>query len=386
MTAVNGYGSYLIRESESTPGDFALSVRDMDVVTHYKIWHLDDGGYFIFQRTKFSTLQDLVAHYQHNTDGLCVNLKNPCAISITDVSGQNIDEWQTNRSSVRLAGKLMSSQFTETWEGMWNGTTPIAVKILKPQQIITVDNFLQAANLLKKLHHQNIVQLYAVCSMEEPVYVITELVKYGSLLEYLRGEGRSTELPQLMDMASQVAAGMAYLEEQNVLHRDLGARNILVSERLICKVGNFEMAQVDEGMMYVRPSIEIFAIKWAAPEVILHRNAMYVYSMKSDVWSFGILLYEIITYGQRPYPNMSNDDVKQQIQQGYRMPRPTGCPDQFYVIMLDCWQMDATYRPTFETLLGQLQKLFTNILTSISNHDRSASYSYSRSFVERGPF
>ena len=103
--------------------------------------------------------------------------------------------------------------------------------------------------------------------------------------------------------------------------------------------------------IYVDPSGEKFAIEWAAPEVVLHRT----FSIKSDVWSFGIVLYEIITYGRNPYPSMNNDDVKQQIQQGYCMPRPRGCPEKLYDIMLDCWQMDATHRPTFERLWERLQ-------------------------------
>ena len=353
MFVANDYGSYLIRESESTPGDYSLSVRDRESVRHYRIRRLDNGGFFITLRAKFSTLQDLVAYYQQDADGLCVNLKNPCVINATDILGQNIDEWQIHRSSVRLVGKLMSSQFTEVWEGMWNGTTPVAVTALKKQQIITVDTFLQAANLLKKIHHQNIVQLYALCSMEEPVYVITELMKHGSLLEYLRGEGRSTKLPQLMNMASQVEAGMAYLEEQNVIHRNLRARNIFVGENLKCKVANFEMARLRiRGDAYEAPIGENFTDKWAAPEMILH----HTFSIKSDIWSFGIVLHEIITCGQNPYPGMSNDDVKELIQQGYRMLRTMRCPENLYDIVMKCWLMNPAHRPTFKTLLGQLQK------------------------------
>ena len=191
-----------------------------------------------------SAIRDLETHYQQDADGLCVNLRKPCVALKTDLLGQAFEEWQIPRSQIRLTGRLMSTEFSEVWEGIWNNNIPVAVKTLKPQQTITVDDFLQTANLMKNLRHPKIIQLYAICSREKPVYIITELMKHNSLLEYLHGEGRSTKLPQLIDMAAQVASGMAYLEVHNYIHRDLSARNILVGEHLMCKVANFEMARV----------------------------------------------------------------------------------------------------------------------------------------------
>ena len=177
-------------------------------------------------------------------------------------------------------------------------------------------------------------------------------MKHNSLLEYLRGDGRSLRLPQLIDMASQVAAGMAHLEERNIVHRDLTARNILVGENLICKVANFEMAREIDEDIYEAYTGQTFAVKWTA--------AMYNrFTIKSDVWSFGIVLYEIITYGRFPYPSMTNAQVLEKLQQGYRMPRPMGCPDKLYGIMLDCWRELPASRSTFEFLHWQLEEFFT---------------------------
>ena len=142
---------------------------------------------------------------------------------------------------------------------------------------------------------------------------------------------------------------MAYLEGQNIVHRNLAARNILVGEGILCKVAMFELAGVmDEAIE------EEIAIKWAAPEAALYHE----FSIKSDVWSFGIVLYEIITYGRFPYPGMTNAEVNQQIQEGYRMPQLTGCPDKLYNIMLNCWREEPANRHTFETLQWQLEDFF----------------------------
>jgi fyn-related kinase len=355
MFPFNDCGSYLIRESENIPGGYALSVRDTrSQVQHYKIYRSEKQEFYITAHYMFKTLQDLVIHYQQQADGLCVNLKKPCAIiqGPTDVFGEGIiDEWQTDRSSIRLVRKLKSGEFTEVWEGMWNNTRiviPVAVKMLKPQRIVSAYDFLQSANLMKKLQHPNLVHLYALCSKEAPIFIITELMQHGSLLEYLHSEGESLKLPQLLEMAAQVAAGMAYLEEQNVIHRDLAARNIQVGEGIVCKVANFELAQVvdiDELAAIYKGGWAL----WAAPEVILYKK----FSIKSDVWSFGIVLYEIITCGESPYPGMINARKHYRIDYGW----PEKLCD---IIWHNCLCKCPNDRPTFATLQWKLEDLISS--------------------------
>ncbi len=358
MMSFNGYGAYLVRDSETTPGDYSLSVRDRERVRHYRIKRLENGTFFVTRRVTFETIVDLVTYYQQQADGLCVNLIHPCSLSekpqTAGLSRQANEEWEIDRRQIRLVRKLGAGQFGEVWEGLWNGTTSVAVKTLKPGTM-SAHEFLQEAALMKKLRHQKLIQLYAVCTKEEPIYIVTELMKHGSLLEYLRGEGRSMKLPQLIDMSSQVAGGMAYLEEQNYIHRDLAARNILVGENLICKVADFGLARVIDEDIYEAHTGAKFPIKWTAPEAAMYNR----FTIKSDVWSFGVVLYEIITYGRFPYPGMTNAQVLEQLQQGYRMPRPMGCPDKLYDIMLDCWREEPANRPTFETLQWQLEEFFT---------------------------
>ena len=358
MQSFNQCGSFLIRESETTPGDFSLSIRDTEKVRHYRVRKLDNGGYFVTRRVTFETIPDLVEYYSRQSDGLCVTLKSACLVAelpqTAGLSREANEAWEIDRSSVRLVKKLGAGQFGEVWQGIWNNTTPVAVKTLKPGTM-GVSEFLEEAALMKKLRHQKLIQLYAVCTREEPIYIITELMKHGSLLEYLRSDGRSLKLPQLIDMGAQVAAGMAYLEEQNYIHRDLAARNILVSENLICKVADFGLARVIDEDIYEAHTGAKFPIKWTAPEAAMYNR----FTIKSDVWSFGILLYELITYGRFPYPGMNNAQVLEALQAGYRMPCPMGCPEPLYEIMRECWRDDAASRPTFETLQWRLEEFFT---------------------------
>ena len=333
-------GSYLIRCNN---GKFTLSVRNEKTVKHYRILSPNEKAFFLTQRVQFPSLEALIAHYSLNTEGLCTILMQPCR-----------DEWEIDRRQIRLLRKLGAGQFGEVWEGLWNNTTAVAVKTLKPGTM-SASEFLQEAELMKKLRHPKLIQLYAVCTKEKPIYVITELMKHGRLLDYLRGEGRSLKLPQLIDISAQVASGMAYLEEQNYIHRDLAARNILVGENLICKVANFMMARFLDEDIYVDHTGAKFPIKWTSPEAALYNR----FTVKSDVWSFGIVLYEIITYGRFPYPGMTNAEVLEKIQTGYRMGCPPNCPQRLHDVMTDCWKEDPASRPTFETLQWQLEEFFT---------------------------
>ncbi|XP_075729862.1 tyrosine-protein kinase Src42A isoform X2 [Rhipicephalus microplus] len=356
----NEHGAFLVRDSESRRNDFSLSVRDGDTVKHYRIRQLDEGGFFIARRTTFRTLLELVDHYASEADGLCVNLRKPCVQvekpMTSGLSHSTRDQWEIERSSLKFVRKLGQGQFGEVWEGLWNNTTPVAIKTLKPGTMDPKD-FLAEAQIMKKLRHQKLVQLYAVCTLEEPIYIITELMKHGSLLEFLQGKGRSLQLPQLIDMAAQIAAGMAYLEAQNYIHRDLAARNILVGDANVVKIADFGLARLIKGGQdeYEARVGARFPIKWTAPEAANYSK----FSIKSDVWSFGILLTELVTYGRIPYPGMTNAEVLHQVEHGYRMPCPPGCPPALYEIMLETWHKDPMKRPTFETLQWKLEDFFT---------------------------
>ncbi|XP_077343211.1 tyrosine-protein kinase FRK [Lithobates pipiens] len=357
----NQTGSFLIRESESQRGDYSLSVFDGSAVKHYRIRRLDNGGFYISPRKTFRNLEELVQNYRNLNDGLYCRLTSPCRKTEIplppDLCFQTADHWEIDRNSLMFLKKLGQGQFGDVWEGLWNNAISVAIKTLKPGSMKPED-FLREAQLMKKLRHPKLIQLYAVCSLEEPMYIITELMRYGSLLSYLKNDNGSTvRVPQQVDMAAQVASGMAYLETQNFIHRDLAARNVLVGENSVYKVADFGLARVfeDDDVYESKNDIKL-PLKWTAPEAIRHSK----FTVKSDVWSFGILLYEIVSYGKMPYPGWNGRQTLEQLEQGYRIPKPLNCPPELYNIMLECWNVKPETRPTFETLQWRLEDFFEN--------------------------
>ncbi|KAG9332502.1 hypothetical protein JZ751_014600 [Albula glossodonta] len=355
----NRVGSFMIRDSETTKGSYSLSVRDNDTqsgdtVKHYKIRTLDNGGFYISPRITFTTLQDLVSHYKKQGDGLCQTLTVPC-LSPKPQKPWEKDAWEIPRESLKLEKRLGAGQFGEVWMATYNKHTKVAVKTMKPGSM-SVEAFLAEANLMKTLQHDKLVRLNAVVTKEEPIYIITEFMEKGSLLDFLKSdEGNRVQLPKLIDFSAQIAEGMAYIEQRNYIHRDLRAANILVSKALVCKIADFGLARIIEDNEYTAREGAKFPIKWTAPEAINYGS----FTIKSDVWSFGILLTEIISYGRTPYPGMSNPEVIRSLERGYRMQRTDSCPQELYDIMLVCWKNKPEDRPTFEYLQSVLEDFYT---------------------------
>uniref|UniRef100_A0A674BI58 Protein-tyrosine kinase 6 n=1 Tax=Salmo trutta TaxID=8032 RepID=A0A674BI58_SALTR len=272
-----------------------------------------------------------------------------------DLSHSTVDEWELPKEEFTLGDQLGSGFFADVHRGKWKNSINVAIKILKNDSLNDRE-FQCEVQILKKLRHRHLISLFAVCTSSSPYYIITELMEKGNLLNFLRGsEGSLLDLVSLADMAAQVADGMAYLEQQNSIHRDLAARNVLVGENYICKVADFGLARIIKEPFYVSEDKKI-PYKWSSPEAISHGR----FSNKSDVWSFGVLLYEILTYGGIPYPGMScynNNEVYRQIIAGYRMPAPEKCPNFLYKLMLACWSDNPADRPDFKELRSKLENI-----------------------------
>ncbi|XP_022109080.1 fibroblast growth factor receptor 3-like [Acanthaster planci] len=259
--------------------------------------------------------------------------------------------------------------------------TMVAVKTLKGgASNEDKKELLEELDLMRKVGpHPNVVQLLGYCKEKDPVYVIVEYLAKGDLKKVLlsyrdkdRGTGYSnvpglskTLSRTLVKFARDVASGMAFLSSQKCVHRDLAARNVLVSDDLVCKVSDFGLARdVMNIRIYQRQSQGPLPMRWMALESLLDD----VYTTESDVWSFGVLLWEIITLGARPYPMMTAQAAVRQLQKGYRMPKPQHCSNELYAMMCSCWQKIPQDRPTFQSLYQQLNNMLSEDKDYITFH------------------
>uniref|UniRef100_A0A8C1MGN1 Ephrin type-A receptor 7 n=1 Tax=Cyprinus carpio TaxID=7962 RepID=A0A8C1MGN1_CYPCA len=219
-------------------------------------------------------------------------------------------------------------------------------------------DFLCEASIMGQFDHPNVVHLEGVVTRGKPVMIVIEYMENGSLDAFLRKHDGQFTVIQLVGMLRGIAAGMRYLSDMGYVHRDLAARNILVNSNLVCKVSDFGLSRViddDPEAVYTTTGGKI-PVRWTAMEAIQYRK----FTSASDVWSYGILMWEVMSYGERPYWDMSNQDVIKAIEEGYRLPAPMDCPPGLHQLMLDCWQKDRADRPKFDQIVGILDKMIRN--------------------------
>uniref|UniRef100_A0A8C6PG62 receptor protein-tyrosine kinase n=1 Tax=Nothobranchius furzeri TaxID=105023 RepID=A0A8C6PG62_NOTFU len=228
-------------------------------------------------------------------------------------------------------------------------------------------DFLWEASIMGQFNHPNIIRLEGVVTKSKPVMIITEYMENGSLDTFLKKNDGQFTVIQLVGMLRGIASGMRYLSDMGYVHRDLAARNILVNSNLVCKVSDFGLSRVledDAEAAYTTRGGKI-PIRWTAPEAIAYRK----FTSASDVWSYGIVMWEVMSYGERPYWEMSNQDVIKAVEENYRLPGPMDCPEALYHLMMDCWQRERTNRPKFDEIVCLLDKLIRNpsSLKKVSN-------------------
>ncbi|XP_076403850.1 tyrosine-protein kinase ABL2 isoform X9 [Peromyscus maniculatus bairdii] len=351
-------GSFLVRESESSPGQLSISLRYEGRVYHYRINTTTDSKVYVTAESRFSTLAELVHHHSTVADGLVTTLHYPAPKcnkpTVYGVSPIH-DKWEMERTDITMKHKLGGGQYGEVYVGVWKKySLTVAVKTLK-EDTMEVEEFLKEAAVMKEIKHPNLVQLLGVCTLEPPFYIVTEYMPYGNLLDYLRECNREeVTAVVLLYMATQISSAMEYLEKKNFIHRDLAARNCLVGENHVVKVADFGLSRLMTGDTYTAHAGAKFPIKWTAPESLAYNT----FSIKSDVWAFGVLLWEIATYGMSPYPGIDLSQVYDLLEKGYRMEQPEGCPPKVYELMRACWKWSPADRPSFAETHQAFETMF----------------------------
>nr|XP_056707198.1 fibroblast growth factor receptor 4 isoform X2 [Euleptes europaea] len=251
----------------------------------------------------------------------------------------------------------------------------VAVKMLKDNATDKdLADLISEMEMMKLMdQHKNIINLLGVCTQDGPLYVIVEFAAKGNLREYLRARRPPTpdytfdvtKMPEeqlsfkdLVSCVYQVARGMEYLESKRCIHRDLAARNVLVTEETVMKIADFGLARgVHDIDYYKKTSNGRLPVKWMAPEALFDR----VYTHQSDVWSFGILMWEIFTLGGSPYPGIPVEELFKLLREGHRMDKPSNCTHELYMMMRECWHAVPSQRPTFKQLVEGLDKVLAAV-------------------------
>ncbi|KAF6111093.1 ret proto-oncogene [Phyllostomus discolor] len=293
-------------------------------------------------------------------------------------------KWEFPRKNLVLGKTLGEGEFGKVVEATAfqlkgkAGYMTVAVKMLKenasPNEL---RDLLSEFNLLKQVNHPNVIKLYGACSQDGPLLLIVEYAKYGSLRGFLResrkaGPGyvgsrgsrnssyldnpdeRALTMGDLISFAWQISRGMRYLAEMKLVHRDLAARNVLVAEGRKMKISDFGLSRdVYEEDSYVKRSKGRIPVKWMAIESLFD----HIYTTQSDVWSFGVLLWEIVTLGGNPYPGIPPERLFNLLKTGYRMERPDNCSEEMYSLMLQCWKQEPDKRPVFADISKDLEKM-----------------------------
>ncbi|XP_025896335.1 tyrosine-protein kinase Fes/Fps isoform X2 [Nothoprocta perdicaria] len=337
-------GDFLVRESQGKQ-EFVLSVLWDGQLRHFIIQAADNM--YRLEGDGFPTIPLLIEH--------CLQSRQPITRKSGIILARAVlkDKWVLNHEDVLLGERIGRGNFGEVFSGRLRAdNTPVAVKSCRetlPPELKA--KFLQEARILKQYNHPNIVRLIGVCTQKQPVYIVMELVQGGDFLSFLRSEGSQLKVKELIKMTENAAAGMEYLESKHCIHRDLAARNCLVTEKNTLKISDFGMSREEEDGIYASTGgMKQIPVKWTAPEALNYGR----YSSESDVWSFGVLLWEAFSLGAVPYANLSNQQTREAVEQGVRLERPEHCPEDVYRLMQRCWEYEPRRRPGFSALHQEL--------------------------------
>ncbi|XP_049911452.1 tyrosine-protein kinase ZAP-70 [Epinephelus moara] len=393
-------GKFLIRDREET-GTYALSMMYGKTVYHYQILQDKSGKYSMPEGTKFDTIWQLVEYLKMKSDGLLTNLREACvngkatentpslpgtrgkrqngytpppravaAVSMpavavaehrdvlpmdTDVfnpyhNPNEVRKFNIQRTQLLIDEvELGSGNFGCVKKGVLktdSGQIDVAIKVLKSDnEKLVKEEMMREAEIMHQLSNPFIVRMLGLCNAEN-LMLVMEMASAGPLNKFLSSNKDTVSVENIVNLMHQVSMGMKYLEEKNFVHRDLAARNVLLVNQQFAKISDFGLSKAlgaDDNYYKARTAGK-WPLKWYAPECI----NFHKFSSKSDVWSFGITMWEAFSYGGKPYKKMKGPDVMRFIDSGSRMDCPTACPERMYAVMKECWTYKHEERPDFK--------------------------------------
>uniref|UniRef100_S4RKC9 Tyrosine-protein kinase n=1 Tax=Petromyzon marinus TaxID=7757 RepID=S4RKC9_PETMA len=354
-------GGFVVRDSSHagvyTVSIYTNSLGDTGVVKHYQIKEVCEPQrmYYVAENHLFENIPNLINYHQHNSAGLVARLKHSVlsrARTASFSSGQSSEsrQWEIDPSELSLLQELGSGQFGVVRLGVWKRVRGnVAIKMLH-EATMSEDDFIEEAKTMMRLWHPKLVHFYGVSCRKRPFLLVTEYMEAGNLESFVRERRGANSASQLLQMCADVCEAMAYLERESFLHRDLAARNCLVNAQGTVKVSDFGMSRYVLDDQYTSSSGTKFPVRWSPPEVFLNNK----FSSKSDVWAFGILMWEVFSEGMLPYDPWSNSNVVEQVQAGYRLYRPERATQPVHLIMHSCWHERPEERPSFQSLLESI--------------------------------
>ncbi|GCB81375.1 hypothetical protein scyTo_0021385, partial [Scyliorhinus torazame] len=263
-------------------------------VKHYHIREIDDAlkRYYLAEKHVFDSIPELITYHQHNAAGT----------------------WEITATSLTFIEEVGCGQFGIVHMGYWKNKYQVAIKMIR-EGAMSEEDFIEEAQIMMKLSHEKLVQLYGVCTQDGPIYLVFEYMKHGSLSEYLRVNRGAFNKETLLGICQDAA------------------RNCLVGDSLSVKVSDFGMTRFVLDDQYTSSSGSKFPVKWSAPEVFRYSK----FSSKSDAWSFGVLMWEVFSEGKMPYENRLNTEVVEELAAGFRLHKPKLASPLIYKIMSCCW-------------------------------------------------
>lgn len=299
--------------------------------------------------------------------------------SIKTIDNLRKDQLLIDRCDIELGEKIGEGQFGFVYKGLMKSVPSlseeeVAIKSIKSSILdnqMNIDSFLKEGLIMKKFRHKNVLSLIGICFEEDgSPMVVLPLMQNRDLLSYIRDSNNHPKVKQLMIFGIDVAKGMEYLASNNYVHRDLAARNCVLDNDLCVKIADFGLSRhLYDNTYYRTNKFCKLPVRWMAPECL----EKGIYTDKTDVWSYGVLVWELLTRGVIPYPHLENAEILYHLKKGRRLDQPKYCPHALYLILLKCWSEEPNERLDFVELIYEINEIIIKLENELKETPEYAS-------------